>query len=505
MKPVLYTIPHRRPEKFMPHSKRFGSRELRHVLVAATALCSFPLAAFAADVPPTPEGAQSIVSALSPYLGQGAATASPDGDHYAVTIDVQKILAPWASLGLTAEAAPAKLSLTEQSDGFWRVAMTSYPQITFHFQGGDMSFAVDGYKFDGVYDPQILAFSDGRLSADKVSFRSHRQETDQTGEYDQISATLKGQAGAAGEYSGTVHEDIKNYKTTIVAKKTADATAAAPVFNMEFGALALDVALENTRLRQALDLWRFMVAHPARPDLAANEDALKNLLRALLPVADKIDESGAAQDWVIDTPKGPIKLGGAKFRIAADKVPSKGQVEAHLAFDKIAPPPNVAPPGVQDLVPTAVDLGVKVNGVDFGAAAEEAINDLHLAGEGPVISDIDRPKISGKLLGGGAMDITVLPSRIVAPQLDVTVEGAVQVTGGKPSGKITITAKNFDNTVTAIKGAGSLATPQTLAGLTMAKGLGKAGADNTTVWVVEYAVDGAIKLNGLPLGKAPPP
>jgi hypothetical protein len=77
------------------------------------------------------------------------------------------------------------------------------------------------------------------------------------------------------------------------------------------------------------------------------------------------------------------------------------------------------------------------------------------------------------------------------------------VTGNKPSGKITITAKNFDNTVTAIKGVTALATPQMLAGLTMAKGLGKAGADGATVWVVEYAVDGAIKLNGLPLGKAP--
>jgi hypothetical protein len=513
-KSVLKRSAHRLSEKFMPHSNRFDSHKLRRVLVAATALCSFPLAAWAADVAPTPEGAQNLVSALNAYTGQGATTATPDGDHYAVTIDFTKALAPLASAGLTVESPPAKLNLTEQSDGLWRVAMIDYPPLTFHFEGGDMSLAIDGYKFDGLYDPQIAAFSDGRLSADKVSSRSHRQEADQANEYGPLNATMKGQAGDASEYSGTVHEDIKNYKMTIVPKTSGDAASAKPPanaveakppVNVQFGAGALDVALENVRMHQMLDLWRFMVAHPSRPDLAANEDALKNLLRALLPVADKIDESGAAQDFVIDTVKGAIKFGGVKLHLIADKVPSKDQVEFHFAVDKFAPPPNTAPPEIQGLVPTAIDLAVKISGVDYGAAAEEAIDDLHLAGEGPVISDIDRPKISGKLLSGGTIDITILPTHIVAQQLDLALEGAVQVTGNKPSGKITITAKNFDGTVAAIKGAGALATPEMLAGLTMAKGLGKAGADGATVWVVEYAIDGAIKLNGLPLGKAPTP
>jgi len=103
----------------------------------------------------------------------------------------------------------------------------------------------------------------------------------------------------------------------------------------------------------------------------------------------------------------------------------------------------------------------------------------------------------------GPIGVTILPSRILAQQLDLSFEGDLQIAGGRPVGKITIKARDFDKTMAAVKSAGPLATPQVVAGLTMARGLAKADSDGSLVWVAEYSADGVMKLNGLPLGKAP--
>jgi hypothetical protein len=42
-----------------------------------------------------------------------------------------------------------------------------------------------------------------------------------------------------------------------------------------------------------------------------------------------------------------------------------------------------------------------------------------------------------------------------------------------------------------------------LGGLALAKTLAKTDSDGALTWVAEYGVDGSIKVNGLPLGKAP--
>jgi hypothetical protein len=42
-----------------------------------------------------------------------------------------------------------------------------------------------------------------------------------------------------------------------------------------------------------------------------------------------------------------------------------------------------------------------------------------------------------------------------------------------------------------------------LGGLALAKTLGKSETDGALTWVAEYGADGSMKVNGLPLGKAP--
>jgi len=68
---------------------------------------------------------------------------------------------------------------------------------------------------------------------------------------------------------------------------------------------------------------------------------------------------------------------------------------------------------------------------------------------------------------------------------------------------VTLHMRNFDKTVSAMKALGPEAEKQMLPALTMAKGLAKSDPDGLLTWVGEVGADGIMKVNGLPLGKAP--
>ncbi len=264
-----------------------------------------------------------------------------------------------------------------------------------------------------------------------------------------------------------------------------------------------DVGLDGASSQKAMDLWAFLVAHPGRAEIAANEPAFKDLLRALLPKDLKLTEKVEMQKtrrW--ERRKGSYRgerMGKFGLLAAASAAGPKGSIEYHLAADGVALPPGLLPPAMQDLAPTAFNIDIRASGFDFGAGAEEAINDLHFAGDDPVISKDDGAKILAKTKGSAPLVVALSPSHIVAPQLDVTLEGEVHLEGVRPNGALKVHVRNFDKTVAALKALGPLASPQVISGLAMAKALAKTDADGVLTWVGEYGADGSIKVNGLPL------
>ena len=63
--------------------------------------------------------------------------------------------------------------------------------------------------------------------------------------------------------------------------------------------------------------------------------------------------------------------------------------------------------------------------------------------------------------------------------------------------------RDFDKTAEAVQGLGPQAAQQMTPVIAMAKGLGKAGPEGSLVWVCSVGPDHVMKVNGLPLGKAP--
>jgi Uncharacterized protein conserved in bacteria (DUF2125) len=481
---------------------RIAGRARNIGLFVSLGLSATSVSALAGDVAPTAEGAQRLQSILATYFGANATKITQEGDHYALVFDIAKALAPLADQGAKFDMTLPPIALTEQSDGAWRAAADGSALFDAHLKDRDYSIRYDGYNFAGAFDPAISGFREAKVRADKIGFQLHSPEFEEMGQAGPAQVTGTGAAAAGGGLDAVFHEDLNDIALTVTSKKSEAGGASPAPVNIRLTPLVVDIKADNLRARQLLDLWAFLVAHQTRADLAAHQDELKAKLTALLPVADKIEESFAAQKLVVESPKGPVIVETLKASFSNDHFPSKGINEVHIALTGISPPPGLAAPAMQPLLPTSIDIGFKVNGYDYGAAAAEAIKDLDFAGEGPVIPEGDRPKITA-LMVAGPIEVTILPSRIIGPQLDLSVEGELQLMGGRPVGRITVKARDFEKTMAAVKSAGPLATPQVIAGLTMARGLGKADPDGSLVWVAEYAADGVMKVNGLPLGKAP--
>ena len=79
-------------------------------------------------------------------------------------------------------------------------------------------------------------------------------------------------------------------------------------------AVTADVALDGVKSHALLDLWAFVVAHPTRPEIAANEAAFKTLLAAALASPFKFDETFALNKLAVETPQGPVTIGTGQVR-----------------------------------------------------------------------------------------------------------------------------------------------------------------------------------------------
>ncbi len=479
--------------------------------LAGVALCALNAGAAAAkDLPATPEGAQKLNAFFATYLGAprpGASPAykiTPEGSDYLVSFDLAAVAAPLAAAGFSYDAATLTAKLIEQDDGAWRVESGENPPVSAHTPHGSSTLAMTGYKSELVVDPKTAWFRTASGGADKATLHSRADNGfDETIETGAFQYTGTGAATAAGAVSSTIRESATGVGATIVTKtdkaggdpKTSNASA-------RIDNLAINANLDGLKSHAALDLWAFLVAHPSRPDLGANEAALKQLIGAATGSPLKLNEAIELHKFSAQTAQGPILMDNAKLGVKADTA-APGMLEEHIAFDGLSLPATLAPAPYRDFTPTSIDVDVKASGFDVAAASAEAIADLHLTGDGPPLSPEDRSKIWTKLIGGGPVTIDVQPSHIVAPRLDLSLEGQMIYKGGRPTGSFTLRMRNFDNTIAALKTLDPDTERKLVPALAMAKGLAKTEGDGVLTWVAEIGPDGAMKVNGLPLGKAP--
>ena len=237
-----------------------------------------------------------------------------------------------------------------------------------------------------------------------------------------------------------------------------------------------DVKFDGLKARALLDLWAFLVAHPTRPELAANEAAFKTLLTAVAASQPKIDETATLDKLAVQIPQGQVAIDSAKFGVSAAGG-ATGAFGEHFEASGLTLPPTLIPAAYSGFAPTALMFGFRASGLDVAGAAAEAIADLHLAGDGPPISGDDAAKARAKLIGPAGIVIDIEPSHVVAPLIDISFEGRIVYKGAKPTGAMTVRMKNFDKTMAALKTLGPEVEKKAAPMLAMAKGLAKTDGD----------------------------
>jgi hypothetical protein len=479
-------------------------RIARLSLAAGIALAAVP--ALAGDEPATPEGAQQLKSFFARLLPAAAAGApsflavTPEGADYLITFDLSAINGLVKATGTSYDPATIIYKLVQQDDGKWRVKLESLPKISFRTRESSGEIEIDNYEQSALIDPAIAFFLNGSVSAAKGLLRLSTPKLDQTVDFGAVSANAATTVNDGGAVSTIAKEEIADIG--ISAKGFDEKNGPVNVTGRTETAL-ISLGIEGFKSRKAFDLWSLVAAHPERADLAEHEEELKGLLKEISAPGLKVVEGIEMRKTVVTSAIGAVALGDIQYELGAASLGPQSSFNVRVAADGLSLPVGLAPPGAADLIPSKIDVAATLKGIDITAAANEAIAVMSLKGDRPPISNEDSAKVSAAFLGAGPLRIEIAPSHIVAPAIDTDFAGQVGYALGKISGALTIHMRGFEKAMVAIKGLGPDVQEKALPALAMAKGLAKTEGDGSLTWVVELGQDRSIKVNGIPLGKAP--
>jgi hypothetical protein len=481
------------------------SRFRDRVLCAATLAALGAPAVLAADRPATPEGAQELRDLFARFLPTAATslvTVNPEGAHYLISFDLSALNPLLEAAGAAVSYDPATLlyRAAEQDDGKWRVTMDSLPKILTRSEAATSTVDIANFNETLLIDPAIAWFVSGSASADRGLIKSQEKRNEATIDFGQFRADLSSKTIGGGAVSSKGTEEVAD----IAVKIAGPGEGTTPVnVSGRVDKAKIHVEVEGLKSRKAFELWELLAGHRARGDLAAHEAELKGLLKQLAAPGLSFGEGLEAQKAVIESQIGAVAASDLKYRIGAANAGPQSSVNLAVSLEGLSLPAGLAPPGATELTPSNVDLAATLKGIDFAAAANEAIAVMNLQGDDPPISDADSARVMAALLSAGPLRVEFAPSHVRAPAVDADFEGVIRYAPGKPTGSMTLRMRGFDKTMAAVKALGPEISGKALPGLAMAKGLAKSEPDGSLSWIVELGDDRSIKVNGLPLGKAP--
>jgi hypothetical protein len=463
--------------------------------------------------PATQEGAKALGESFAAYFGrtavdQGIIAVTPQGEDYKVTVDPQRVID-----GLGLPAGSVKLGALSfltapQPDGTWKVGMDGFPSVDVHVAtpegevGG--SLALNGYRFEGVYDPKLAAFLTAKGTVDLIDVKWMTQGMEVSLQEAGYLLEMQASDAGGGAVSAKTHHAVKSVVETVKVTPPAKpgTPQAAPISIVyTLGAMTGDGSMEGMRSRAALNLWAFLVGLEGIEHVVEHQDELKTQLLAILPLWSNAEATVSLDGVSAQFPFGSIGLKTLGERLAFSGLTSQGAFELGLKLDGLTLPAPLIPSWSKPLVPTLLDVGFKITIEGLDEIARTLIEDLDLEAD-PPLSEESQTKLED-MLASGSPKLVIAPSRLTSPSFDISVEGEMALTKPKPSGKITIEADGFDKSL-AIVQAAAQSDPklqQVLTGLTMVKGLAKQSPDGKPSWVLEYSVDGVFTVNGQKMGK----
>ncbi len=479
------------------------------------AVVSAAWAPSATAAPATPEEAQRLLTMFERYLGKpttpaaAAVRVTPEGEAYRFSVDLTALMAPLAKFGLTVKAGDLVSMLTPTNDGLWHVTSAGFPPISLTGKGQTFSATYADAKFDGLFDPKIRVFQSSTSTSTGNTFASvtpqGSNETRTTGQSERKSTAVD---EGDGSVNAKTTQTIAPFGYKLEFKPVAGAEGAAPTtlsIDAHAEGATTTVEVRNDRTARLLDLWAFVVAHPSKETLIADQGELKTLLTGLLPYGSSFNLDGSVQKLAVSTPQGNFGVGTFSEQVAVGKDVAKDAIALGVQISGLTLPAGLVPNWSTGFVPTGLDIKETIGPLHINDGLLKAVAALDLSRDQP-ISDADVLDISRTIYDAKELVLTLAPSTITSPLLQVKLEGRMQLTQPMPTLAATVTATGVDKAIDVAQAAAQTdpAATQVFAMLSAAKLFGKATGEGNYTWLIESKPGGDILVNGKSLQAAPP-
>lgn len=474
-------------------------RRLSAISLATLVVAAGP--AYSAEI--TVDGAKALADEFARYIGKeafdkGYVSITPRGESYLVTLDAEKLatLVPNEFGSITVDGNAA-FTAEPLDDGTWRVRNDSTPSsvtMTLNPPHGPETFTYtfDGpIEGDGIFDPSLGVFRSYTGRSNGFSMTGPGVQAEEKN----ISVTMSGTAVSDGvsDIEGNAGIDSLDESFTIPD---------APPMQLSVRQIGQDFAVKALKGRAILDLLAFIVAHNKEDKLAAeNESEFKSLVNAALPLFDRHDQTLTMASLAVESPMGPVTMDNFGMRFAMSGLVAKAEMSLGVTAENLAFPPVGIPPWAVQLVPTAFDVGLGVDGMDLEAPSKLFVSEMDINDPKPVTPQVEE-QLAKLALPTGKVHVTIQPTTVSSSLYTANATGDFDIVPAEPQpiveGTATITMKGLDETMAAIQ-AEAANDPEAAGaamGLTFAKGLAKTNPDGSATWEIAVAADGSVRING---------
>ena len=144
---------------------------------------------------------------------------------------------------------------------------------------------------------------------------------------------------------------------------------------------------KGMRTASILDLAAFFVAHPSEAAIKADQEVLREQVKAALPFFDALEGTASYKGLTVTTPFGGGSVDSAEVEIAMSGLVADGHVREKFTVTGLALTEGLVPDWAKDLVPTSFTFDVAGAGFNFADPAAIIVGALDLTKEPPLTED----------------------------------------------------------------------------------------------------------------------
>jgi hypothetical protein len=471
-------------------------------LLFSTALGANPSGA--AEI--TYQGAKQIEEKIISYLPEslakpGLVNVRPGTSAYELAVDFSVLLKDVDPKSFTITGLKPFLSAMRPLDnGTWQLSQSDSLDVKGHVtaaeEQSDFSYKVDAFRFDGIYDPQILYFRSGEMTADGMTITSKSGEHSLDARFGSMKSTMDSSREPQGKVTLRSNAVIKSFAETVVDPSGLQAKFSADTF-------LVDVALTGLAFKPLQDIVLFVMDKAeTKTEQLAEEDKtrLKDMIRASLPVFDGLAETIDFANLDVETPAGRFGAETLRYTINSTGLSDGAKAGFGISVDTPSVPPELVPEMFRVAIPDNFSLNISVDKLNLTSGIRYFLDHADLDADAP-LNDEQSAEIGRIFLPGGAVTIRYDDVQARSSIYDFSLSGTTTFypeDTARQNTEVTVYARDLDKTIAYLQ-QNAQAVPdfnQAAFFVLMAKGFAKQAPDGRQMWTVSVDETNKVKING---------